>query len=162
MNIPFYRLVENMDDGHDLYECLKCGKRIDVGDSPFLPRFCCYCGIEYKGAIPPKQTDWVYPAPSTKKLWFQVESAYDWGEEAELIWNDVSGTGTNNPLQAVKLLKEARAEREEENERTIKGGWKFRIITTKKEKSHEYIIIDTDKYYQRTGKKFNREIYNKR
>ena len=134
MNIPFYRLVEYLEDGHYLYQCLQCGKKIDVGlpYHSYEPRYCCYCGVEYKGFILPKKEDWIYVFPQKYEvLWFQIEESYDW-DDGRLRWSE-NWRGCHSPHQAIKYLEEAK----EENKRFNKHDWdkrKFRIIVKKKEK----------------------------
>jgi len=159
MNIPFYRYVKYMDDGHELYQCLQCGRQLDVGAhyTMFDPKYCCYCGVEYKGFMLPKKTDYI-SLPSYKVLWFQIEEAYDW-EDGELRWSE-DWRGHESPHQAIKYLAEAKVEKKHFN----KHDWdkyKFRIVVKRKEKHRSCIIIDTYKYYRRTGKKFNRNDYER-
>jgi hypothetical protein len=159
MSIPFYRYVEYLDDGHSLYQCLQCGTKIDVGEW-FEPNFCWDCGVKFKGMILRKQTDYI-SLPITNELWFQIESGYDWGEGEGVHWGP-TWRGHHNAHQAIKYLKKAREEREEENKRIIKQtgkeGYKFRVTAQIKEKSHGAVIIDTAKYYKKTGKKFDKKI----
>lgn len=161
MNIPFYRYVKYLDDGHELYQCLQCGEKIDVGlpYCSFSPRFCCYCGVEYQGAILPKKIAYISSNSKTTELYFQVESAYDWGDGVELHWN-VSWRGSNSPQKVIKYLRDEKAEKAKE-QRYSDRGWKFRITVSKKDISCGYININVDDYYRRTGKKFDRKLYEK-
>ena len=161
MGIPFYRHVKYWDDGHDIFQCLQCGSEIDVG-SGYQPRFCSDCGVEYKGFILPKKYDYVSVLP-TKELYFQVEGAYKWGDnpsETELRWTD-SWPGCYDSAEAVKDLKRERAKRVEENKRDKNPGWVFRITVIKKDRHGSYINIDVDEYRRRTGKKFDRKLYDR-
>jgi hypothetical protein len=159
MGIPFYRLVEYLDDGHYLYQCLQCGEKIDVGDGRFDPRFCCYCGVEYKGAIIPKRTDYI-SIPATEELWFQIESALDWEDNDTLHWTE-DWRGSHDPIQAVEYLKDARKEKEEDNQKLIPHKILFRITVKRKTKYNGCIIINTGKFRKRTGKDFNSKDYQK-
>lgn len=158
MNIPFYRFVRYLDDGHNIFQCLQCGEKVDV-ESDYQPRFCSECGVEYKGFILPKKNEYVPVASKTTELYFQVESAYDWGDGEELNWK-LSWRGSNSSQEAIKHLKYERAERERD-QKYHNNGWKFRITTKKQDKSNGYVIIDVDEYYRRTGKKFDRKLYDK-
>jgi len=152
MNIPFYRCVGYFDDGHYLYECLHCGEKIDVGDGNWSPIYCCYCGIEYKGKMLDKKTDYI-SIPSAEELWFQVEHAYDWEDRKELQWSS-NWRGSHNSQKAIEMLNKAREEGKIYNKNLV-----YRIKMTKKTKHYGSIIINTDKYYKKTGKKFIREQY---
>lgn len=59
----------------------------------------------------------------------------------------------------MQYLKEERDRREEENKRDKCNGWIFKIVVQKKDISRGCVIIDTDKYYRKTGKKFDRKSY---
>jgi len=159
LNIPFYRCVKYLEDGHYLYQCLHCGAEIDVGAWRWSPRFCCYCGIEYKGAMLDKRTDYI-SIPKTQKLFYQIESAINWEDGQELQWSP-NWRGSHNPYEVIQYLKDERAFKEKESKSKKTNKWEFRIRVIKKDKYHGCLIIDTDKYYRKTGKKFNRNKYQK-
>ena len=163
MNIPFYRFVEYLDDGHNVYQCLKCGKEIDVGGWQFAPNFCCYCGIRYEGFILPKNKDWVYAKNSRQeKNTYVIQEAYEWHtdiiKEFSDRWSDTWRKNIN-PIEAFKMLVNARKEKLEQNKRDNNGKTIFRIVIKKEKVYNPCISIDTNKYFQRTGKKFNRNKY---
>jgi hypothetical protein len=158
MNIPFYRYVEYLEDGHSLYQCLQCGTKIDVGEW-FQPNFCWDCGIKFKGMMLKKQTDYI-SLPITTELWFQIQDAYDWGNEDGLNWSD-NWRGCNNSHQAIKYLNDLKKERKRDNRFPENNKWKFRIITKQKEQHRQCVVINTKKYYQKTGKRFDPNEYKR-
>ena len=172
VNIPFYRHVKYLDDGHELYQCLQCGENIDVGLPYycFSPRFCCYCGVEYKGAILPKKEDWVYGSkPKKEKLLFVIQEATVWegDEDKEIEWHFCSGYGVDRKqvVKDLKYHKDGEEGRIAKNKKSDYIGLKFkmiyRIVPQKGKAYPECFTIDSDKYYRKTGKKFNRSLYEK-
>ncbi len=164
MNIPFFRQVEYLDDGHYLYQCLQCGEKIDVGDGWFSPRFCWSCGVEYKGFILRKKEDWVYGAkPKKDKLLFVVQEATIWegSESEEPEWRFCSGYAVDRQ-QVIKDLKWHK-EGTVENEKSVGLKIKtiYRIVPQRGKAYPECFAIDPDKYFKRTGKKFNRSDHER-
>jgi len=170
MNIPFYRHVKSDYDGHEIYQCLQCGTKIDVGDWRFGPRFCCYCGIEYKGFILPKQYKYLKQGKEEIEITeYCVENAMQWDEDDEIKW-DTSWRRSTDYKVAIKYLNDERKEilQEEINYKKThisRHSNKTLFIrhcrlTKRKIKKHlSYIKIDTHKYYRKTGKKFNINDY---
>ncbi len=162
MNIPFYRYVEYLDDGHYLYQCLQCGEKIDVGNPCFDPRFCWSCGVEYKGAILRKKEDWVYANKKSRgKVLFKIEFANIWpddrGKPHWITQND--GYRRNDVIEEVGRLRQW----QKEDKRDSLRGFDviYRITVYRESSRRECFDIDTDKYFKRTGKKFNRKDYEK-
>ena len=160
MNIPFLRLVEYRDDGHYVYQCLHCGEKIDVGEWKFDPKYCCWCGVEYKGHILEKKLYHVWNTHKSGKLWFHVEWAYDWGDGDEPLW-EKDWRKSDSPKVIIQYLKDAKAEKAEENDRLERGEWLFRVGVSKKEDYSTCTKIDVDEYCRRTGKKFNKKEYER-
>jgi len=155
MNIPFYRFVKYRDDGHYLFQCLQCGEYLDTGNFQFGPRFCCFCGVEYKGFILPKNIEYI-SCPSEEKLYFQIEETYDWND-GELEWSQ-DWRGSFDPKQAIKYLKEAKEERKRDHDG---DKYKYRIITIKKTQYKSSIPVDKDQYKRKTGKTFKENNYKR-
>lgn len=170
MNIPFYRYVEYAEDGHYIYQCLQCGEKIDVGSPCFDPRFCWSCGVEYKGAILRKKEDWVYgDKPKKAKLLFVVQEATVWADDKdkEIKWHFCSGYGVDRK-QVIKDLqyhKYGEEERVSIDKKSDFAGLSFkiiyRIVSQRGTAYPECFDIDTDKYFKKTGKKFNRLDYER-
>jgi hypothetical protein len=162
MNIPFYRHIKYLDDGHELYQCLQCGEKIDVGEWRFNPNYCCYCGVKYEGFILPKKTDYVLQS-STQEPYFLIQDAWNWDDGTELRWDD-TWRGSPDLKIAWKLLKDARVNEEDDKKDRVMSksneGNKFRIVIAKMETRHS-CDIDVDEYYRRTGKKFDKKLYEK-
>jgi len=178
MNIPFYRYVEYLEDGHYLYQCLQCGEKIDVGEACFDPCFCWKCGVEYKGAILRKKEDWVYGKDNKReKLLFEIQKADIWSEDdlKSPQWRVCNGGYDRK--DAIDHMKDLRKwqeidkkEDEERRKKLVEKGAPsfsssyytiYRIKSYKMKMYRECFNIDTDAYFKRTGKKFNRKDYEK-
>jgi len=151
MNIPFYRYVEYADDGHYIYQCLNCGKKIDVGYTHFSynPRFCSFCGVEYKGFILPKNIKYV--SYQREEIKYIIQKGWTNNFRDLEDWED--WITCDNLKIAIQCLKELRDYNKYDNKKSS-GKWTERIIL-KKEKQYYYTEVDVDKYYLKTGKKFN-------
>lgn len=168
MNYPFFRYIEYWDDGHEIYQCLNCGKKIDVGHhySCFSPRYCCFCGVEYKGYMLPKKYEYIKVESTSEQFIYQIMEGVKWDDDD----NDISWSNTwrktNDPKLAVKYLKDQRRVREEESKKREEYEFSFiyisKIEISKEPKGSEYIKLDCDEYHRRTGKKFDIHEYNKR
>jgi len=161
MNYPFYRHVKYLDDGHELYQCLSCGEKIDVGAPYFCfsPSYCCFCGVQYKGCILPKKYDWVDIEPGEEMVYI-IQEGIVWEGNEDCNWDDC-WMKTNNPFDAIENLKHQKEYRKEDNDdpspyKTYK--YVFRIIRRKEMKYYGYMKIDVDKYYRKTGKKYKRKL----
>ena len=152
MNIPFYRFVVYEDDGHQIYQCLHCGEKIDVGHWPFDPSYCCWCGVQYKGFILPKNYEYI-GNKSQEETFYSVQEGFDWGDGSDMNWSDTNG-GNFDYHKAWESLQDHEIFIEGENQREKMGKVVFRIKRTKKKRHYWNIRIDADEYYKRTGKKF--------
>lgn len=155
MNIPFYRYVEYEDDGHYIYQCLNCGEKIDVGHNHFNynPRFCSFCGVEYKGFVLPKEIEYV--RYNYERICYVIQTGIKLNNnDGEIDWQD-SWRKTYDAKIAIKYLNDAKIEQEYDNKCCPSLIWSRRLIR-KKENAYSYNEIDKDKYYLKTGKKFKR------
>ena len=165
MSIPFYRLVEYKDDGHYIYQCLHCGGYVDIGHPYFAfePRYCCFCGVEYKGFILPKKIDWIN-AVKTDVLAFQLQEGHDWSDSGEIEWRNY-GSPQKDPFREFKFMQEMRKQAEEEEKEKSKEPFftktYYKIVPVKKTEYHSSINIDVDEFYRKTGKKFNRNNFKR-
>ncbi len=166
MNIPFYRYVDYAEDGHYIYQCLQCGEKIDVGYVyyDFNPRFCFRCGVEYQGMILPRKEDWVYAnSESRGKLLFKIEFSNIWSDDKENArWTTHSGGYCRNDV--IDEIKKLRYWEEEKKKNSLKRYGRgydvvYRIAKYRENPYQECFDIDPDKYFKRTGKKFNRKDY---
>jgi len=161
MSIPFYRYVEYMEDGHYLYQCLQCGAEIDTGYHylQYSPRFCCYCGVEYKGFILPKEKEYI-SRPGKEKIEYYIEKGFQWSIEDEISW-DGDWRKTSDYKVALKYLNDTRREIEynAKKDKHPLGINHCRLSYRHKRGNSQYIVVDKDKYYKKTGKKFKKRDY---
>jgi hypothetical protein len=161
MSIPFYRYVEYWNDGHYIFQCLHCGEKIDVG-SGYHPRFCCDCGVEYKGFILPKKIDYV-SLPTTSKKVYAIERGIEWDDDSpiddktKITWES-TWMETDSPKQAVEFLRIEREKAKDPDEKPMWGKRKFRIVM-KSETVYHRCDINLEEYRRRTGKNFDRDDY---
>jgi hypothetical protein len=163
MNIPFYRHVRDGDDGHVDYQCLHCNMYI-YSVSYFDPKYCCYCGVEYKGYFLSKRKDWIYR--KYEKLVYFIQKKYipSDGDNKYGTWQN-SSYEIESRKHAIRRLKERREDDKEKKKNEILGKldlgiYIYRIIAVKKEHTYS-VIIDLYKYYEKTGKIFDRNVYEK-
>lgn len=173
MNIPYYYNSGYADDGVEIFTCLQCGDEIHVR-SYYKPKFCPYCGVEYKGR---KKN-----IGNTNKYWHAVcfvEEGYwamekrtteVWGEPAiDDKWKEIGYYKLDN-INFKQILKEKKRhqiedenDRNQENEDYLKNQHKespflsyyeYRIIRKKRVERHS-ILVRKDRYIEKTGKEFN-------
>ena len=166
MSIPFYRFVRHEDDGITVYECLQCNAGISIGGAWFGPSFCWNCGVRFKGFIIPKPWKYISLARSEKLVFVVQETRIKIGREnadsKNLYWKDY-GSSTDNLKKAIKNKKHAEEQEEffEKNQPGFNTRSIYRIVTKKEDNHGGTVCIDIRKYFQKTGKIFNSQDYQR-
>ncbi len=159
MNIPFYRFVRYDDDDRvDIYQCLQCGEMMGVRSDGFYPLYCCFCGVKYKGSIWRKILEYTNPS-YYRRLNFIIQKKFIWGrEEKDYEWQDdiYEDYSSKHIIKQLKILKEKELYKQNKKEQLFET--KYRIIMRQKQVSVKSIIIDVDKYFKKTGKKFDKKV----
>lgn len=156
MKIPFYRYVENGQDGHEIYQCLHCGEYLDTIGIDFL--YCPYCGIQFNGMILKKDVEYIEGKQQEKTFWkveHDVRFSMDWPHDEN--WTIFCGTSPSDIKTTIENLKRAREIIEVDKKEEGCGIHQLRIV---KEivKERKWYKVDRRKYYHKTGKHFTSSL----